>query len=617
MHEASSQQPIMDPYTDDDPEYRDTQLISPIPPPGSSSRTSAYSSTSTRNLSSSTPSGAVHRNNDTVTRQSPSYDAEKITYHAQSPEPSASQTPTFRVLKTPIPHEQTYEWLDVPATATGNDWMKMKVEKAAPLNYGQFSNQDIFEMLIELKNKLDPLPPPFFKQARMLANPYEAIGRSIFVNRAAVKMANLDALFGFTTELISPNRPFRFADVCAGPGGFTEYLLWRLPPASVDVRGFGITLRDDTDFTLEQFAPESQAQQRFEPIYGPDDTGDICKPGNMRHFTLHVDKATGGAGVDMVMADGAFSVAGDEIFQEVHCGRLLMCEVAIMFSILRKGGYYMTKVFDTTTPFTAGLLYILHYYFERICIIKPYSSRPGNSERFVVCKGLKERRPVLAINHLLKVNRRMIELSAAQDSSTSDSNFTVYKDQIELGFEHVSQLVDSDVLVKDKPFMDYLEGRNDMIATKQAKALEELIKYAGDPSQPGYDQLEIRKRCLAEWKLPFTECQPRQPFTPSPINRDHLLYRTPSPADLDKDWRDRSPSKTPTKDPIRAFSSSPSLENLVGWMARRGSRESIASQGSQGRGVDSPLNWRGSRESTGSQGSQDGVDSPLNGRDRL
>jgi len=46
-----------------------------------------------------------------------------------------------------------------------------------------------------LQSRFDGVPEKDFLQARNRANPYEAVGRSIFINRAAVKMANMDYLF--------------------------------------------------------------------------------------------------------------------------------------------------------------------------------------------------------------------------------------------------------------------------------------------------------------------------------------------------------------------------------------------------------------------------------------
>lgn len=48
-----------------------------------------------------------------------------------------------------------------------------------------------------------------------------------------------------------PYSLFYFADVCAGPGGFSEYMLWR--KAFYNAKGFGFTLRSMLFKKLEIF----------------------------------------------------------------------------------------------------------------------------------------------------------------------------------------------------------------------------------------------------------------------------------------------------------------------------------------------------------------------------
>ena len=43
----------------------------------------------------------------------------------------------------------------------------------------------------------------------------------------------------------------------------------------------------------------------------------------------------------------------------------------------------MCKVFDMFTPFSVGLFYLLYRCFEKVCLFKPVTSRPANSERYV------------------------------------------------------------------------------------------------------------------------------------------------------------------------------------------------------------------------------------------
>ena len=63
--------------------------------------------------------------------------------------------------------------------------------------------------------------------------------------------------------MVSPNELLYFADICAGPGGFSEYVLWR---SKAEAKGFGMTLRGQNDFKLEDFL--AGPAEMFEPHYG-------------------------------------------------------------------------------------------------------------------------------------------------------------------------------------------------------------------------------------------------------------------------------------------------------------------------------------------------------------
>lgn len=62
---------------------------------------------------------------------------------------------------------------------------------------------DIVRELHAAKAQFDPIPSQKFIIARRNANPWELIGKSVFINRAAVKMANMDALMHF--QLTDPD----------------------------------------------------------------------------------------------------------------------------------------------------------------------------------------------------------------------------------------------------------------------------------------------------------------------------------------------------------------------------------------------------------------------------
>ena len=67
-----------------------------------------------------------------------------------------------------------------------------------------------------------------------------------------------------------------------------------------------------------------------------------------------------------------------------------MCIIIVVFChlqvvlFLTAGGHFVCKIFDMFTPFSVGLFYLLYRSFEKVCIFKPVTSRPANSERYVV-----------------------------------------------------------------------------------------------------------------------------------------------------------------------------------------------------------------------------------------
>lgn len=55
--------------------------------------------------------------------------------------------------------------------------------------------------------------------------------------------------------------------------------------------------------------------------------------------------------------------------------------------ILKENGSMVIKVFDTYTAEYFALFTLLKAYFLEVELIKLKTSRPGNNERYVVCKG--------------------------------------------------------------------------------------------------------------------------------------------------------------------------------------------------------------------------------------
>ncbi|XP_027732043.1 cap-specific mRNA (nucleoside-2'-O-)-methyltransferase 1 isoform X1 [Vombatus ursinus] len=287
---------------------------------------------------------------------------------------------------------------EIPDTQEMREWMTVGKRKMIIEDETEFCGEELLHNVLKCKSVFDDLDGEEMRRARTRSNPYEMIRGVFFLNRAAMKMANIDFVFDrmFTNPKDSLGKPLLkdrdpellyFADVCAGPGGFSEYVLWR---KKWHAKGFGMTLKGPNDFKLEDFYAASS--ELFEPYYGEggiDGDGDITRPENITAFRNFVLDNTDRKGVHFMMADGGFSVEKQENLQEILSKQLLLCQFLTGLSVIRTGGHFICKTFDLFTPFSVGLIYLLYTCFERVSLFKPVTSRPANSERYVVCKSLK------------------------------------------------------------------------------------------------------------------------------------------------------------------------------------------------------------------------------------
>ncbi|CAH0547027.1 unnamed protein product [Brassicogethes aeneus] len=368
------------------------------------------------------------------------------------------------------------------------NWIKEGSPKTNIDDEHNFCDKDILYGIQKGKEIFDKMDFMVIIQARTRANPFESIRSAFFMNRAALKMANIDSATDFLFTDIQRNDhflgnegPFYFADVCAGPGGFTEYILWR---TGWIYKGLGFTLKDAHDFKLNESTCTSSAT--FQALYGKNEDGNICNPENISDFKEKILAETNNKGVHFMMSDGGFSVEGNEHFQEVLSKNIYICQCLVALEIVRKHGNFVTKLFDVFTPFSIGLLYLMYQCFTKVSIFKPNASRPANSERYFICQNLKENSQVNFIKeYLWKVVKRLWEFSTKNETNID-----------------ILSIVPLEVIIENKCFYDYIVESNNNLGLKQIKALQKLREFCLDPLLIDPRQEELKEKSLEYWKLP-------------------------------------------------------------------------------------------------------------------
>ncbi|XP_069822487.1 cap-specific mRNA (nucleoside-2'-O-)-methyltransferase 2 isoform X1 [Dendropsophus ebraccatus] len=118
--------------------------------------------------------------------------------------------------------------------------------------------------------------------------------------------------------------------------------------------------------------------------FGPDNTGDIMTTRYLDGLQKFISNMSS---LHLVTADGSFDCQGNPGEQETLVYPLHFCEVVTCLAMLSPGGSFVLKMFTLFQHSSVNLMYLLNCCFETVHLIKPGTSKSGNSEVYVVCLG--------------------------------------------------------------------------------------------------------------------------------------------------------------------------------------------------------------------------------------
>ena len=126
--------------------------------------------------------------------------------------------------------------------------------------------------------------------------------------------------------------------------------------------------------------------------------------------------------------------------------------------------------------------------FDHVSIHKPNTSRPANSERYIICKGKRPQFEAIR-DYLFETNCRLNELGFSQLGKTN-SNIDVI------------EIVPMSILFGDKEFVEYMCQSNDIIGERQIVSLVKIRAFHQDSNLLETRQRQIRDECLKSWNVP-------------------------------------------------------------------------------------------------------------------
>jgi 23S rRNA U2552 (ribose-2'-O)-methylase RlmE/FtsJ len=196
--------------------------------------------------------------------------------------------------------------------------------------------------------------------------------------------------------------------------------------------------------------------------YGKDNTGDINNLQNIDNIKNIIKK-----NFYLVTADGGFDEGNDFNHKEQLHYHLILNEIYSAISMQQTNGHFILKVFDILTETSINLLYLLFQCYQEVYVYKPKTSRPTNSEKYIICKyfNLKDDVKANYLNSLKKLSENIM---------SSKTKFVSFK-----LFDNIST-----------SFLDNVKTMNTYLLDKQCLHLENAIKLCND--QDFLDNYESR-----------------------------------------------------------------------------------------------------------------------------
>lgn len=302
------------------------------------------------------------------------------------------------------------------------------------------------ESLNNYRNIIDKIQPEIWKNARWIINNYDFTVKGNIINRAFYKFWEIIQQFEIFSTFGPDDLILHGAEA---PGGFIQgssMFLQKytdlkeqdesiLNPNHQDEDGFtiitnkkkksnkykifSISLNNKHNLYKSIDLPsynKSILQKHVCITYGIDNTGDINKWENI----TYISKLTKNKHFYLITADGGFDEGKDFNNKEQLHYSLILSELFLAIQLQKHCGNFILKMFDIFTETSVHLLYFLTFCYDEVYIYKPHTSRPTNSEKYIICKGFKlntyERTIMLKIlnhcKHLVdSINTKFISVS--------------------------------------------------------------------------------------------------------------------------------------------------------------------------------------------------------------
>jgi len=277
-----------------------------------------------------------------------------------------------------------------------------------------------------IKDKISPFSKIWKSTIRYLIDPYALINiychKDKIPNKYNKSIIKYDGINGLNpifsrayfklwelimeTQLLKDFKevPIIIANLAEGPGGFIQCLIdYRNKQNNSQWKKdhyYAITLKSTNESqqldwewgkSSNYFTKKKKDGYNIELSYG-NNTGNLLDIDNITAFS---EKVLEKNKCHLVTADGGIELKSDLEYsmQELANAKLFFSEILTALTIQAEDGIFILKIYDIYCDLTIQMIILLSIYYDEIHLIKPKTSRPANSEKYIICQsfnGIKE-----------------------------------------------------------------------------------------------------------------------------------------------------------------------------------------------------------------------------------
>ncbi|KZC07331.1 FtsJ methyltransferase domain-containing protein 1 [Dufourea novaeangliae] len=193
------------------------------------------------------------------------------------------------------------------------------------------------------------------------------------------------------TRIDGKNKHFKSVHLCEAPGDFILSLNHWLKTNVPNVQWDWIATSFNPYYDGNELSSTCMDDRFIRHTlrhwcFGDDATGNIM---NLQNLDKLIKFSEPHSDIFLITADGCVDSTEIPGEQENMLTHLKFCEIIAALHLLQSGGSFLLKYFTVFECHSVCLIYLLCCCFNEVSIIKPATSKEGNSETFLVCTNFK------------------------------------------------------------------------------------------------------------------------------------------------------------------------------------------------------------------------------------